>query len=158
MRKAIYLIGLFSLASAVFAADPKQSIDPFNGTWELNLAKSKFSPGPPPKSTTWTFENSGDTSNVTVKGVDAEGKPTLAEATTKHDGKEYPITGNPDADSASVKRINAFNSEASLKKDGKSVSTLRNTVSKNGKVLTMTRKGKDANGHAFNNVEVYDKQ
>ncbi len=36
-----------------------QAADPASGTWELNLAKSKFSPGPPPKSLTRTFEATG---------------------------------------------------------------------------------------------------
>ncbi len=31
-----------------------QAADPLIGTWKLNLAKSKFSPGPAPKSVTAT--------------------------------------------------------------------------------------------------------
>lgn len=158
MRRAVCLIGLVSLASAVFAADPKQGSDPFNGTWEMNVAKSKFNPGPAPKSQTWRFENAGDTRKVTTRGIDAEGKPTLAESTTKSDGKDYPITGNPAADAASVKRSDPFTSEVALKKDGKAVSTLRFRISKNGRVLTITTNGNDATGRAINNVAVYDKQ
>ena len=29
------------------------------GTWELNLAQSTFSPGPPPKKQTLTFQSAG---------------------------------------------------------------------------------------------------
>jgi len=55
-----------------------QATDPASGTWELNLAKSKFSPGPPPKSLTRTFEVTGADVKYTMKGIDAEGKPILA--------------------------------------------------------------------------------
>jgi hypothetical protein len=36
-----------------------QASDPRIGTWKLNAAKSKYSPGPPPKSQTLKIEPSG---------------------------------------------------------------------------------------------------
>jgi hypothetical protein len=48
---AIAAIGIISLSA--YASDP------LTGTWELNLEKSKFSPGPPPKSQTRTYEVTG---------------------------------------------------------------------------------------------------
>jgi hypothetical protein len=59
-RRTIVMLGLLS---AVFAtAAPQVGLtqsNPLIGTWKLNLAKSKFSPGPPPKSQTLTFEGRG---------------------------------------------------------------------------------------------------
>src|SRR5215470_17760684 len=69
--------------------------DPFIGTWKLNLAKSKYSPGPSPKSQTVTHEAVGQGVKFTAKGTDAEGKPIDFQFTANYDGKDYPVTGNP---------------------------------------------------------------
>jgi hypothetical protein len=95
-----------------------QAADPTAGTWELNVAKSKFSPGPAPKSLTRTFEASGTDVKYTAKGMDAEGKPTLVEFTAKYDGKDYPVTGSRDFDAISLKQVDAATSVATLKKGG----------------------------------------
>ena len=136
-----------------------QAADPASGTWELNLAKSKFSPGPPPKSLTRTFEVTGADVKYTLKGIDAEGKPIpLMQFTAKYDGKDYPFTGSPDFDAISLRRVNAVTVKATLKKGGKVVQTSRRVVSKDGKTLTLTTKGTNAKGQAINNVTVFDKR
>lgn len=135
-----------------------QAADPASGTWELNLAKSKFSPGPPPKSLTRTFEVTGADVKYTLKGIDAEGKPTLVQFTAKYDGKDYPVTGSPDFDAISLKRVDAVTTDATLKKGGKVVQTSTRVVSKDGKTLTLTVKGTNAKGQAVNNVTVFDKR
>ena len=55
-----------------------QTADPFIGTWKLNVAKSKFDPGPPPKSVTWYFEDRGSGVILrTIEGIDAQGNRTF---------------------------------------------------------------------------------
>jgi hypothetical protein len=135
-----------------------QAADPASGTWELNLAKSKFSPGPPPKSQTRTFEATGADVKYTLKGIDAEGKPTLVQYTAKYDGKDYPVTGSQDFDAISLKRVDAVTAEATTKKGGKVVGTTKRVVSKDGKTLTLTTIGTNAKGQAVNNVAVFDKR
>ena len=44
---------LLAVGNAVVAAAP--AADPVIGTWQLNVAKSKFSPGPAPKSDARTY-------------------------------------------------------------------------------------------------------
>jgi hypothetical protein len=135
-----------------------QAADPAAGTWELNVAKSTFSPGPAPKSLTRTFEVNGADVKYTAKGVDAAGKPTLLEYSAKYDGKDYPVTGSQDFDTISLKQVDPATSVATLKKGGKLVQTTTRVVSKDGKTLTLTVKGKNAKGQAVNNVMVFDKQ
>ena len=135
-----------------------QAADPASGTWELNLAKSKFTPGPAPKSMTRTIEVTGDELKYTTKGVGAEGQPTLVEFTAKYDGKDYPVTGAPDYDAVSLKRINAATVAGSLKKSGKVVYTVRRVVSKDGTRTTITVKGKNAKGQRVTVVQVFDKR
>src|SRR5215475_6618363 len=93
--------------------------DPFIGTWKLNLAKSKFSPGPPPKSQTVTYEAIGQGVKITVKGTDAEGKPIDIQSTANYDGKDYPVTGDPNVDMIALKRIDQHTVEFARKKGGK---------------------------------------
>ena len=141
------------VAALVWAA-----ADPALGTWKLNIAKSKYSPGPAPKSATITYEAAGDGVTRTGETVGADGQTTSFSYTAQYDGKDYPVTGNPNADTITLKRINAYTSEATLKKGGKVVLTARRVVSKDGKTLTLTLKGTNAQGQQINTVSVYDKQ
>jgi hypothetical protein len=128
------------------------------GTWKLNLAKSKYTPGPAPKSQTLKIEASGDGVKYTADGIGPDGKPTHGEFTAQYDGKDYPFTGNPDADTISYKRIDAHNVEAVTKKNGKTTITAKIVVSKDGKTRTLTQTGKNAQGQVVKNTVVYDKQ
>jgi len=129
------------------------------GTWKLNLAKSKFSPGPAPKSQTLKIEAWGDDGvKYTADGMDPEGKPTHWEFQGKYDGKMNPFKGNPDADMIAYKRIDANTVEATTTLNGKPAQTTKVVVSKDGKTRTLTQTGKNAKGQDVNNVVVYDKQ
>jgi hypothetical protein len=146
---------LASLGIVYLAA---QAADPLIGTWELNIAKSKYGSGPAPKSETRTYVVAGQDTKATSKGVDADGKPTSAQWTVNYDGKDRPATGNPDLDALSLKRIDPFTSEFTQKKAGKVVATGTRVISKDGKVMTITTKGTNAKGQPFNDVEVFDKR
>jgi hypothetical protein len=135
-----------------------QAADPQNGTWELNLAKSKFDPGPAPKSQTRTYEAVGGAIKMSAKGVSADGKEMQINYTGTLDGKDFPVTGNPDADTISLKKVDDSTVEATLKKAGKVVSTSTRVISKDGKVMTIKTKGTNAKGEQVNNTLVFDKQ
>jgi hypothetical protein len=156
LRVVILITGLAILLPSVGVIG--QAADPVIGTWELNLAKSKFSPGTSPKSETRTYVAAGTEIKASSKGVDADGKPTASQWTVVYDGKERPETGNPDADSLSVKRIDAFTTEFTESKAGKVVMTGTRAISRDGKVMTLTTKGTNAKGQAINEVVVYDKR
>ena len=133
--------------------------DPFVGTWRLNLAKSKYSPGPAPKGTTSTYEAAGKGYKVTVKTEPASGPAQEWSYTSNLDGKDSPITGNnPNADTIAAKRIDANTIEAVSKKGGKITTTQKNVVAADGKTRTVTTTGTDAQGQKINNVAVYEKQ
>jgi hypothetical protein len=135
-----------------------QGTDPLVGTWELNVAKSKYSPGPAPKSETRTYVVAGPDIKATAKGIDSTGKPTTGEWTINYDGKDRPQTGNPDADTLSLKHIDAYNTEVTQKKAGKVVMTGTRTISKDGKTMTITTKGTNAKGEPMITVEVFEKR
>jgi hypothetical protein len=145
---------LVALALNVAAA----AADQHSGTWKMNPAKSKYSPGPAPKSTTVKIESDADNIKLSADGIDAAGNPTHVEYTAKYDGKDYPITGSPNADTVALERPDASTIRSTLKKGDQVVMTVTSVISKDGKTRTSTFKGKDAQGQDVNNVVVYDKQ
>ena len=159
MRTLLPTIALAAVL-AIFAAVqlPAQTTDPVVGTWELNIAKSKFNPGPAPKSETRTYVVVGQEIKGSSKGIDADDKPTSAEWTVNYDGMERPVSGSPDLDALSLKRIDTFTTESTQKKAGKVVATATRVVAKDGKTMTITTKGTNAKGQAVNNVEVFEKR
>ena len=156
------LLWMTAFATLLAATNPAarvlaQNADPLSGTWELDLAKSKFS-GPAPKSQTRTYDVAGDSVNLTSKGVSAEGKPTAVQFNARFDGKDYPITGLPDADTIALKKIDDFRATATLKKNGKVAITSTRTIAKDGKTMTIKSKGTDAKGEKIDDVWVFVKK
>src|SRR5216683_3072056 len=113
-------------AAVCFAADANM------GTWKLNEAKSKLAPGAP-KNNIVVYEAAGDNVKITVDGIDSDGKPTHHEWTGKFDGKDYPVTGDPNSDARSYTRINDRTLGLNVKKDGKVIASGRIVVSADGK-------------------------
>src|SRR6266508_1594206 len=91
------LLVLFAGAAACLAADANM------GTWKLNEAKSKLGAGAT-KNTTVVYEAAGDMVKVTVDGIDGDGKPVHSEWTGSFDGKDYPVTADPNSDARSYKK------------------------------------------------------
>jgi len=135
-----------------------QASDARIGTWKLNVAKSKYSPGPAPQSLTVKVEPSGQGEKATAEFVNADGTRTTTQYTANFDGKDSPLTGSRIADTVSLKRIDARTTERTDKKGDKVAQTLRRVVSQDGKTMTVTTKGTNAQGQAVNNVVVFDKQ
>jgi hypothetical protein len=132
--------------------------DPVVGTWKLNLAKSKFSPGPAPKSQTRAYVATADGIEMMYTGVAADGSSVNGKSTFKYDGKDYPISGAADYDTLSLKRIDATTIESTQKKAGKATGKTVRTVSGDGKFLTLKSKGTDAKGKTYENEMVFDRQ
>src|ERR1700757_5226216 len=142
----------FVAGAACFAAD-----DPQMGTWKLNEAKSKLTPGAG-KNTTVAYEAAGDQVKVTIDGTDAVGKPTHNEWTGKFDGKDYAVTGDPKSDMRSYKQVDSHTVHFAVKKDGKTTITGHITVAADGKSRIVTANGIDAHGHKAHEKAAYDKQ
>ena len=148
---------LAAVIAAVLVAHA-QSKDPFVGTWTLNAAKSKYTPGPAPKSITSIYEAAGKGYKVTVKN-DTGGGTVQYTYTTSLDGKDSKVTGNnPNADTVDVRRIDARTLEVVSKKGGKVTITQRNTLSADGKTRTVTTTGTDSLGQKVNNVAVFERK
>jgi len=151
--KAIVL----TLALCFVGVAPGYAADSFMGTWKLNEAKSKFAPGSR-KNNTVVYEAAGETVKVTADGTDSDGNPAHNEWTGRFDGKDYPVTGDPTADTRSYKMVNDRTLKLTDTKNGKTTVTGRIVVSADGKSRTVTVSGTDATGKKFHRTAVYDKQ
>jgi hypothetical protein len=161
IRRAVTLalVVLVVIVAANVAQLSAQDKDPRVGTWKLNVAKSKFDPGPAPQSQTLKIEPAGKGEKVTSESVTADGKKVTVTYTANFDGKDYPISGSAlGADKVSLKRIDARTTERTDKKDGKVVVSIKRVVSADGKTMTATVKGTNAEGKPMNNVAVFEKQ
>ena len=154
MKRIVILLSLVALfvGGTVCLADSPQM-----GTWKLNEAKSKFSPGAP-KNNTVVYEASGDNIKVTVDGVDGNGAATHNDWTGKFNGRFYAVNGDPTSNKRSYRKINSHTLALKAEKDGKVTLTGRIVVSANGKTRTVTTTGKNAKGKWVTNRAVYDKQ
>jgi hypothetical protein len=159
MKRILVFVTIVVLAMLASVALLAQN-NPFVGTWKLNTAKSKYSPGPAPQSQTRTVEAQGDGIKVNNEGTAADGSRIAYSYTTNFDGKDGPYTGTrPNgADTIALKRINSNTIDSTSKKGGKALVKTRNVISKDGKIMTITVKGVNASGQALNNVLVWDKQ
>jgi hypothetical protein len=127
------------------------------GTWKLNAAKSELGPGAP-KNNTVVYEAIGDSVKVTVDGTGNDGKPTHNEWTGKFDGKDYPVTGDPNSDVRSYTKIDDRTLGFNFKKGGKRTACGRIEVSTDGKKRTVTTRGIDWKGKQIISTAVYDKK
>src|SRR6202051_5252768 len=155
MKRKICLLTfavLFAAASTCLAAD-----DANMGTWKLNEAKSKFSPGAP-KNTSVVYEAAGDNIKVTVDGVGADGKPSHNEWTGKFDGKDYPLTGDPAADSRSYTKIDDHRLATANKKNGTVTTSGRIVISADGKSRTLHLTRTDSAGKKVSSTAGYEKE
>lgn len=152
------LVGTVLAVGGIAVASAASAKDPIIGTWQLNVAKSKFSPGPAPKSHTRTYMATADGIELTYETVAADGSATSGKSSYKYDGKDYEITGSSDFDTVALKRVDDSTVESTQKKAGKVVGATTRTVSKDGKVMTLKLSGKNAKGEAYDHVMVFDKQ
>lgn len=146
------LAALFVAVAVCAAAD-----DVNMGTWKLDAAKSKIAAGSG-KNDTVVYAMDGDNVKVTVNGVDGKGNPTHSEWTGKYDGKDYPVTGDPDVDMRSYHRVNDHTLRITQKKEGKAGAMIRIVVSPDGKSRTVASTTTDENGKKTTSTSVYDKQ
>jgi hypothetical protein len=131
--------------------------DPWVGTWQLNLAKSKYSPGPPPRSGSVNVQGEGQNRKATLAGFDAAGNPRTQVYMFIHDSEPHPVTGNPGCDALAYTRVDDNTVNWTCTKGGQVTTTGTDALSRDGKTFTITSMGFDANGRPISNIAVFDK-
>src|SRR5213593_2773307 len=157
MKTRIMVLVVTMLVAAGFAAEN----NPLIGKWKLNLAKTKYNAGAPPKNQVITYDMVGDALRLTAEIDNAQGHQTNS-YTAKYDGKDYPFTSTArDAvtgQTVRLTRIDARTTQRTTYFKGKQIGTVTEAVSRDGKMLTRTQKGVNPQGQPIDNVQVLDRQ
>jgi len=153
------IVAVLSVAGVLLA----QSQDPWIGTWKLNVSKSKFSPGPPPKSNTLKIEAAaGGALKHTFDGVNAEGQTTHSDRVGKFDGVEIPVQNvlpaTTNKTTNAFRRLDAHSFEVISHVNGKVTTTNRVVISADGKTMTQTSSGNNAQGQPTSSTQIYERQ
>ena len=152
----ITLMGLMASPQLGFA---QSESDPFLGVWQLNVAKSKYSPGPPPKSQTmYIWEDEAKTRKNSRVTINAAGVPSAVVFIHIYDDTPRPVPGAQGYDASAYARVDPHTINVRYLKDGKAIQTGTWVVSSDGKILTASYTGTNANGQQVNITAVYDKQ
>ena len=154
--KALFLGSVLALlVPVVMAADA--AADSSVGTWKLNVAKSTFGSGVPPKSETRTYSATSMGTHVVIEQEDSAGKKSKAETLLTYDGQPQKIVGNADFDTVTTKRVDKYETTADLIKGGKVVGSLRRLVSKDGKSMTINQKVTRPDGTTETSMGFYER-
>jgi hypothetical protein len=155
MKRATLVAGLLVFMVQQFTLAQNQL---FEGTWKVDVAKSKYQPGPGPRSETLRFEPVGEGFKVSLDGVNQQG-PYHSEATGKFDGVDVPVVATPPRQAAftyAFSRIDGRTWEIVIKVNGQRQLLVRNVVSEDGK--TMRGVSTVTSGGQINQVVIYEKQ
>jgi hypothetical protein len=160
-RVLVASIGVLVLAVLSFALLATAALaaaqDPFTGTWALNHAKSHLPP-PVPRSVVSHIQCDDKGVSVREEIVDADGTAHTATARAGFDGKDYPVVGTPLADTVSYRRVDARTLEGTSKKSGKVLVHETVVVSPDGRTMTATYTGQDAQGKEVVGTAVFDRR
>ena len=158
MKAKMVLVNL-AVALVLAGAALAQAQESLYGTWKMNAAKSKYIPGPTPKSNIAKWESFEGGVKLTVDVVPVSGETLHYQSSGKFDGKDNPVKGNnPDADTVAFSKTDARTYEVVSKKGGLTTLTAHIVVAADGKTRVTTQTGKNSQGQAVNITMFYEKQ
>ena len=151
---ALVTVGAGSALTAQTAASKEP--DSLIGAWRLNVAKSRYRPGPAPSSETRTYVREGENVQGVILRAFPDGRRERIEYTANYD-REYPVTGTEDYDHVVLKRIDRYTSEAVLSHAGRVFGTARRVIASDGKSMTITFRRDSESGVSVLNFAFYER-
>jgi hypothetical protein len=126
------------------------------GTWRLDLSKSRYSPGPPPRSETRLYARDDKGVVGRIDRVYADGTREVIDyrADANHD---VPVSGTRAYDAVRFRRIDEYTTEGVLSHAGHVYGYSRRIISPDGQTLTITFR-REERGDMVNNYAVYIKE
>ena len=116
---------------------PATNQDPVIGQWRLDVSKSKYTPGPGPKSETRTYQLTGEGIKAVIVRTHQDGQVETIEYGANYDSVNH-VIGTADYDAVQLTRISAYVSEATLSHAGKQFGTARREIAKDGMTMVIT--------------------
>ena len=143
------------------AATRRGPADPFDGTWVLDVARSRYTPSSnAPYRREISIEIDGDAlrqSTSTWRRSQGNDSPLLRVSyTARLDGKDYPVEAS--STRVTLRRLDAATIERTASGDKNSKETARWTLSGDRQELTMVTTGVDGAGTAYSSTQVYSRR
>ena len=155
--RALLVVPAIGLVPAILLSQPP-SMSLWAGTWKRNVARSTYSPGPPPKAEqTVTMEIVGGELRVTENGFDAAGQPTRITYTVNFDGSEQPVDA-AQALTRTYRWVDERKFEAVNWVRREETTMIEYSLAADGRTYTLTTTGITAQGQLVHHVVVYEKQ
>jgi hypothetical protein len=156
------LLAAVAVLALATGAAAQSKDDPSLGTWRLNVAKSTFTPGPPIKGDTRSYEvNDDGWLIVTTETIQPDGRHTGVRFAARFDGRAYPQIGRfaPTVTLITYEPVDKLTLKYTQRDaSGKIVSTNTRTVSADGKTMSIEQRSMDANGRPVVNVELFERR
>ena len=156
MGSGLRLLGC--LAGLALSAQASPPANPIIGMWKLNVAKSRFDPGPGWRSQTRIYQRTPEGISISWSGVGARGEAMRVSYTIPFDGRDTPMVGSANYDTLNSIRIDALTVKSEEKRDGKVAGISIRKLSPDGKVMTITDKGTNRKGEKFSQLLVFERQ
>ena len=179
MKRSLFIVGVVAVivcTSIVLSQNLSPGAKLLIGTWQQNMEKSTYDPGPPPPKGVGSvrqYAAGADGAIVAITtNIDSRGLPSLgAISAANYDGREYaqytvatlatslgshltpPITRT-----ISYKPVDTYTVEIVQRQDGEVVSMSTRTISRDGKTMTERFDYTNAQGQRVRNVLVFDKR
>ena len=133
--------------------------DQFSGTWVLNPSKSEIpQPFPVPKSQIARVVADASQIEFTEEIVNESDERLTIHTKATFDGKDYPVTGTPHADTVAFQRIDRNTIKGLTKKGGKVIMQETAVISPDGRTMMGTYSVTDAEGKQITATAVFDKK
>jgi hypothetical protein len=126
------------------------------GTWIANVEQSQRDPNHQFSRATMHFAIAGDLVTLTYGGINASGRHERAGQTIHADGHEHAV---PEASGiVTFSTLGARELKSVGLKDGTEIGRASYEVSEDGRTMTATVSGIDANGKTFEQMIVFDRE
>jgi hypothetical protein len=132
------LVAVLCAAVAAQEHPTTSDSDPVIGIWQLDLAKSKYTPGPAPRREVRTYEYEHEGVKATIVTIDANGQEAMVEYVASYNDVVALVTGSEQVDAIKMRRINDTTAESTLSYQGRAVGTARRVIAPDGKSMTIT--------------------
>jgi hypothetical protein len=148
IRLTLLLCGLAATLSAA---------NPFVGVWKLNVAKSDYKEGLPPKEQIVTITETGPDTRIRVDGIQGDGTKTVVDYTIPTAGGTGKMQTSDAYDGITARMFGPNSREINRLKNGKVVFSAVGTVSADGKTITAVSKGVSPHGKPVTANLYYDR-
>lgn len=146
---------LLMVAPHLLAQSRDTASDPLLGTWTLDIAESRYSPGPPLKAETRIYTRDSEGVLGRIDRQYADGRREVIDYRADFD-REVPVSGTRAYDAVRLKRVDEHTTEGVLTHAGRVFGVSRRVIAPGGDTMTITFRREEP-GDMVNNFAVYRK-